>query len=230
MRVADVLTWGVVSVRPEDTIEQAVALMLGERISGLPVIAENGDLAGILTEGDLLRRVELGTERQRPRWMEFFVNSGQLADEYTQSRGRKVAELMTRDVAVVNTTQPLAEAVELMLARKLKRLPVMDGKRVVGILSRADVLRILNRMMAQAAAPVRRDDVELTSAVEAEFAKLPFGTAGIAASVTEGVARLTGAILDERQRNAVRVAAENVPGVRGVTDEMAWIPPIGTGF
>ncbi|TDR90023.1 CBS domain-containing protein [Enterovirga rhinocerotis] len=226
MKVADVLTWGVVSVRPDDTLERAVALMLGERVSGLPVVSEAGELVGILTEGDLLRRAELGTEKRRTRWLEFLAGPGKLAEEYSQARGRRVAELMTERVVSIPLSAPLSEAVDLMTRNKVKRLPVVDGQRVVGILSRSDLLRALSRSMPAPNRQVSKPDADLLKEVEAEMGKLPFATGAIEIGVAEGVVRLTGAIMDERERNAIRIAAENVPGVRGVRDELVWMSPM----
>ncbi len=226
MKVSDVLTWGVVSVRPDDSLERVVALMLGEKVSGVPVIDESGTLVGILTEGDLLRRVELGTEKQRSRWLEFLAGPGQLAEEYSQSRGRRVAELMTDRVVSIDLAAPLSEAVDLMTRCTVKRLPVVEGGRVVGILSRADVLRALSRSMPPPSRQVKKSDEDLLAEVEADMAKLPFATGAIEVGVADGVVRLTGAIMDERERNALRVSAENVPGVRGVKDELVWMSPM----
>src|SRR6187402_3507182 len=101
MQAQDIMTQYVVSVGPNDTIARAVRAMLQNDISGLPVLDSNGALVGMITEGDLLRRAETGTQRRRPRWMEFFVGPGQLADEYVHTHGRKVSEIMTADPVTV---------------------------------------------------------------------------------------------------------------------------------
>ena len=137
MRVSDVQTWGVVSVLPNDPVDRAVALMIGHQVSELPVIDIKGHLVGVLTEGHLLRRAELGTEKQRRRWLELFSSPGRLAEEYTRSHTRVVSELMPTGVVTIESEQPLAEAVDLMTTHGIKRIPVTDGDRVVGVLSRA---------------------------------------------------------------------------------------------
>ena len=227
MRVADILTWGVVSVLPDDPLERAVALMLGHRVSGLPVIDEAGKLVGILTEGDLLRRVELGTQVERPRWLEFLAGPGQLAEEFTRSHGRKVSELMSERVVTVSPDEPLSEAVDLMTRFRINRVPVVDGGRVVGIVSRADILRALARQM-RPREDVRPGDDALRKAVLAAVGSLPFAAPDVEIAVSDATVRLTGAIMDDRERNALRVAVENVPGVRAVQDELVWISPMST--
>jgi CBS domain-containing protein len=114
MQVQDVMTQYVISVEPTDTIARAIRLMLQERISGLPVIDGAGHLVGIVTEGDFLRRVETGTQRRRPRWLEFLVGSGRMADEYVHTHGRKVSEVMSVDPTTVTEETDLADAVTLM--------------------------------------------------------------------------------------------------------------------
>ncbi|HMO28361.1 CBS domain-containing protein [Enterovirga sp.] len=228
MRVADVLTWGIVSVKPEDSLDRVIELMLERRISGLPVVNDNGELVGMLTEGDLLRRVELGTEKKRPRWLEFLAGAGTLAEEYSRARGRRVGELMTERVLTADLDESLDDVINRMIHHKVKRLPVLDGKKVVGVISRADILRALGRAMpaAREEAP-QRDDAALLDEVRKEMAKLPFATDSIEVSIENGAVRLVGAVTDNRERNAIRIAAENVPGVRSVRDEMAWLSPLG---
>lgn len=226
MRVSDVQTWGVVSVLPNDPVDRAVALMLGHKISGLPVIDTSGHLVGVLTEGDLLRRTELGTERQRPRWLEMFASPGRLAEEYTRSHTRVVSELMSTDVVTIESERSLAEAVDLMTKHGIKRIPVTDGDQVVGVVSRADILRALGRTM-RPGIHQRRSDEELRAAINTELSKLPFAAGSVEVDVSLGNVTLSGAIMDDRERNALRVAVENVPGVQSVRDELVWIEPAG---
>ncbi len=114
MNAADVMTRDVITVAPTTPIKEAICLMLDHHISGLPVIDENGCLAGIVTEGDLLRRVETGTEKHRPRWLDFVRGTAQRAGDYVHTHGRKVAETMTRDVVTVTEETKLDVVVSLM--------------------------------------------------------------------------------------------------------------------
>ena len=143
MKVRAIMTSPVISVAPDSTVSEAVRIMLQRHISGLPVIEKGGELVGIVTEGDFLRRAETGTQRRRPRWLEYLVGPGRLADEYTRSHGRKVYEIMTFGALTVTEDTPLDEVVRLMEKRRIKRLPVVRGTAVVGIVSRANLVHAL---------------------------------------------------------------------------------------
>jgi CBS domain-containing protein len=226
MNASDVMTRNVLSVRPDATIAEAIRTMLDNRISGLPVIDEAGRLVGILTEGDLLRRGETGTERHRPRWLEILMGPGRLAEEYVRTHGRRIGEVMTRDPVSVTPDTPLKEIVELMERRRIKRVPVLDGDVPVGILSRADLIRGLAGVLEEK--PVSgASDEEIRERILAELARAAWVPRdGIAITVENGVVDLNGVILDEKEREALRVAAENVPGVKAVEDHLVWVEPV----
>ncbi|MSO73117.1 MAG: CBS domain-containing protein [Rhodospirillaceae bacterium] len=131
MKSSDVMTQKVISIGPDASVSDAVQLMVKYHVSGLPVLDQDGRLQGIVTQGDFLRRSELGTEKRRPRWISFLLGLNTLAAEYVQRHGRKVSEIMTRSVAVVEEDTPLADVVELMERRHIKRLPVVRAGRVV---------------------------------------------------------------------------------------------------
>jgi CBS domain-containing protein len=216
----------ILSVGRDATIAEAIRLMLDHQISGLPVIDAAGRLVGILTEGDLLRRSETGTERHRPRWLEILMGPGRLAGEYVRTHGRKVEGIMTRDLVSVTPDTPLDEIVALMERRRIKRVPVLEGDTPVGIVSRADLLRALARSLEVQPVAVAGDD-EIRERILAELAKVSWVPRdGLAITVTDGVVGLDGVILDEKEREALRVAAENVPGVRAVEDRLVWVEPV----
>jgi CBS domain-containing protein len=226
MNASDVMTRSIVSVSRDAPVAEAIRLMLDNHISGLPVIDEANQLVGILTEGDLLRRGETGTERHRPRWLEMLMGPGRLADEYVRTHGRKVEEIMTRDLISVTPDTPLDEIVGLMERRRIKRVPVLDGDRPVGIVSRADLLRALARTLEEKPAPVIGDEA-IRECILAELAKVSWVPRdGLAITVANGVVDLNGVILDENERDALRVAAENVPGVKAVEDHLVWVEPV----
>src|SRR4029434_3586725 len=128
MKAHDVMTWGTITVESDASVTRAVRLMLQNKISGLPVVDANGTLVRMVTEGDCLRRGELGTTRQRPRWLEFLLGPGKLATEYVQTSGQKVAQVMTREAKTITPETPLEEVVRLMERNRVKRLPVVqDG-------------------------------------------------------------------------------------------------------
>ena len=226
MLVQDVMSAPVVSVGPSTSIRDAARLMLMRRISGLPVVKTDGAIVGIVSEGDFLRRNELGTEVKRPRWLEFLVGPGKAADEYVHTHGRKVEEIMSENVVTAEPTTPLESAIETMTKRHIKRLPVVVEGKVVGIVTRSDILQALANLLPS---PNQKavTDAEIEQAVAAELAAQTWSRNGfIKVRVTGGVAELSGCIFDERERLASRVAAENVPGVKSVSDQMTWVEPI----
>jgi CBS domain-containing protein len=143
MKAKDVMTRHVVTIAPNASILEALRLMLEHKISGLPVVDEKGNLAGIVTEGDFLRRAETGTERKRSRWFEFLVGPGALAADYVRSHARRVDEVMTTDIHTITEDAPLDDVVALMEKHRIKRLPVMRGGELVRIVSRANLLHAL---------------------------------------------------------------------------------------
>lgn len=224
MRVRDVMTGNVVSVRPDDTILKAAHLMLQNRISGLPVIDQRGFLVGIVTEGDFLRRGEIGTQRQRPKWLEFLVGPGRLADEYAHASGRKIKEIMTAEPVTVNESDSLERAVRLMELRRVKRLPVLRDGELVGIVSRANLVQALVSMEREAE-PQASGDFEIRERILAALAQQPWAPQ-INVVVKNGVVDLWGTITDERERKACVVAAENVGNIKEVHDHIVWVEPM----
>jgi CBS domain-containing protein len=233
MNAADIMTQPVISVAAEATISQAAELMLKHGISGLPVTNLKGMVVGIVTEGDLLRRAELGTERQRSHWLEWIIGPGRMANDYVDAHARKVGEIMSPDVITVAPTETLPEVVRLMEKRQVKRLPVLDGGRLVGIVSRANLVRALMATLTASAGKVRQgtaSDTEIRDSILAEIAKQPWGPRySVDVKVTNGVVELCGSITDERERAALQVVAENTKGVKKVHDGLVWVDPV-SGF
>ena len=229
MKVRDIMTREPINVTPQATIAEAARLMLQHRISGLPVTDGNGAVVGIVTEGDLLRRAETGTERHRARWLEFLIGPGQLAADYVDAHARKVGEVMTGEVTIAAPQDDLTDIVGLMEKRHIKRVPVVDGGKLVGIASRADLVRVLVRNLTQAAttdAGTLVGDDDIRNGILAVIEKEPWGPRySIDIAVDHGVVDLRGTITDERARSALVVAAENAPGVKAVHDHLVWVEP-----
>lgn len=223
MKVQDVMSRDVATVSPDETILHAARLMLQRKFSGLPVVDAAGTLVGIVTEGDFLRRAETGTVRRRPRWLEFLVGPGRLAGEYTRTAGQFVREVMTRDVCVVTEDTSLEDVVDLMENKHIKRLPVIRGEQVVGIVTRQNLLRALVGMAR--AKPVITNDDAIRERLVAELSKQPWAPI-LNVIVTNGHVKLIGTIFDDREREALRVLAENVPGVKSIEDELILIEPM----
>jgi CBS domain-containing protein len=224
MQVRDVMTTNVISISAQTTILEAARTMLRNRISGLPVVDAEGRLIGMVTEGDFLRRSEIGTERQRPRWLEFLLGPGRMAEDYVRAAGRKVEDVMTRDPVAVSEGDDLAIMVELMERRRVKRLPVLRDGKMVGIVSRANLMRALVSLARSEEAPVGGDQA-LRERLVAAFAQQSWAP-HVNIVIKGSVAELWGTITDERERQACIVTAENVAGVRAVHDHLTWIEPI----
>lgn len=225
MKASGIMTRKVVTVRQDSLLFAAVDLMLKHGISGLPVVDADGRVVGILTEGDLLRRAETGTERHRSRWMEFLLGTGKLADEYVHSHGRMVENVMTRDVATVTVDAELPDVVALMEKKKIKRVPVLKDGRLVGLVSRADLLRYLAGLGLSA--PRRVEDGAIDRTLRGALDRQPwFSGSLVGISVVDGVVHYSGLITDEAQRRALVVAARNIPGVTKVDDKLSWVEPI----
>ncbi|WP_414132455.1 CBS domain-containing protein [Rhizobium jaguaris] len=203
---------------------ETASLMLDNRISGLPVVDDNGALVGIVSEGDFLRRVELETERRRSCFLEFLTSRGKLAGEYLHAHGRKVEEAMTSPVTTISSQQPISDAVELMERSNINRPPVVEDDQLIGIVARSDLLRVL--LCVLAVKPTSTADAQIEAAIQTELAKHSWSRNGsIRVAVRDSVAELSGTIFDERERLAAKVAAENVPGVKSVNDQLTWIDP-----
>ena len=224
MQVKDVMTPNVICIGADEPVLKAARLMLQNRISGLPVIDKDGELMGIVTEGDFLRRSELGTQRQRPRWLEFVVGPGRLAQEYTHSAGRKVEEIMTPQPRTISEDETLEAVVDAMERHHVKRLPVTRGGRVVGIISRANLMHALASLSRDTISPPGGDSA-IRDKILAAIAKLDWAPR-INVIVKNGVAELHGIITDDRERQGLIVAAENVPGVKRVIDHLVWVEPM----
>jgi CBS domain-containing protein len=227
MIVADVMTRKVISVAPDETVEHAATLMLRHGISGLFVVDTNGTLVGVLTEGDLLRRDELGTERHRPWWLRMLLSPGRQALDFTRTHGRKVSDVMTPEVICVATTTPLEDVVETMEKQRIKRVAVTENGHMVGVVARSDLLRaLLSHEREKQPAPTHEDDrtirANIMSALEtATWA--PMTTLNV--TVASGVVDVWGTITNPDERRAICVIAENVPGVKLVHDHLVYVEP-----
>jgi CBS domain-containing protein len=224
MQVKDIMTINVISIGADETIAKAASLMLQNRISGLPVVDKEGELVGMVTEGDFLRRGELGTQRRRPKWLEFILGPGKLAEEYVRASGRKVEDVMTPDPWTISEDESLESVVRMMERHHIKRLPVTRGHRMVGIVSRANLMHTLVTF-ARDLPPPTGGDSAIRANILAAIAKQDWAP-HINVIVKDGVAELHGVVTDDRERQGLVVAAENVAGVKKVHDHLVWVEPI----
>jgi CBS domain-containing protein len=225
MRAHHIMTRKVITIAPDASIMDAARLMLDNHVSGLPVVDLKGSLVGIITERDLLRRQELGTQRKRPRWLELILGPGRQAAEYVQAAGRRVDEVMTRDVQTVTEDTPLPDVVTIMEKYRIKRVPVLQGNKLTGILSRQNFVRAVAGLAREVPDPTA-DDEHIRARILADIGRHEWTPIGIDVFVRKGVVDLCGVITDDRMRQAVIVSAENVAGVKQVHDHLCWVDPM----
>lgn len=220
MKASDIMTSPVLTVGPETRIKEIAAMLFERRISAVPVV-DGGALVGIVSEADLLHRQEIGTEclgRGGAWWLRLFTADPSVED-YVKSHARRARDVMTRRVATVSPDTPLAEVARLLEARNIGRVPVVDGGRLVGIVSRANLVQALAVTSAPADEPGSRSDQEIRRLLLAELERQDWWRLDRAnVIVTDGVVHFWGMVECDDARPAARVAAENVPGVRGVQD------------
>jgi len=224
MRARQIMTWQVITVGPETSIVEAADIMLRHHISGLPVVDTAGKLVGIVSEGDFIRRAEIGTQRERGRWLQLLVTKGQSAAEYARERGRKVNEIMTPNPVTVAEDTPLEDIVRIIEQHNVKQLPVMRGDQLVGIVTRSDLLQAVATLARDIPDPTADDD-HIRRTIVAAVEGTNWSPYRFNVLVRNGIVHLRGIITDERCRQASIVAAENVPGVKQVHDELYSYPP-----
>jgi len=217
MKVSDVMTRGVISLSPDDTMLKAARLMMQYGVSGFPVL-KRGKLVGIITQGDFLRRAELATERARAPSSDAPI--GELAEHYVHTHSRKVGEVATREVATVAPDASLEEAVAIMDRARVKRLPVVQDGMLVGIINRANLVHAFIVSSSDPATAETPDNEIRQGLLKVLEAELWAPREGLAVAVETGRVQFEGIICDERQRTALRVAAENTSGVREVSDHL----------
>ncbi|GMQ76605.1 MAG: CBS domain-containing protein [Gammaproteobacteria bacterium] len=226
MKVHDIMSTKVVTVSPSTSVREIAALMVEKHVSGLPVLNDNGTLVGMVSEGDLLRRPEIGTEKHRRRWVSFFIGIDEQAREFTKSHARRAGDVMTEQVIHVSEETPLGDAVGLMERHNIKRLPVLSDGKLVGIVSRVDLLRALAARQAEPMPPLAETDATIRAAMNDVLKNEEWAlSAMVNVIVSEGVVHLWGVIDSDDQRHALRVAAENIPGVTGVEDHLSFSLP-----
>jgi CBS domain-containing protein len=222
MRAHQIMTRSVITVAPETTIVDAANLMLQRHVSGLPVVDTSGKLVGIVSEGDFIRRSEIGTQRKRGRWLRFILGPGKTASDFVHEHGHRVDEVMTKQPLTITEDTALAEIVDLMEKNNVKRLPVIRGEKVVGIVSRANLLQAVASLAREVPDPTADDDHIRNRVIDA-LEKNDWCPFGLGVLVKDGIVHLSGVITEEHSRQAAVVAAETVEGVKKVHDHLCWV-------
>jgi CBS domain-containing protein len=219
MRARDVMVRNVVTVHPETDIADAIKLLVEHDISALPVVDEHEKLVGIISEADLMRRVEIGTDKRRSHWIESVMGAATLAGEFAKSHGKKVSEIMTAGVISVAEDASLAEIASLFERNRIKRVPVTRDGAVVGIVSRSNLIQALASVISRGDQPENADQhirQDLLARLE-EQTWTDFGDRNVI--VHDGVVHLWGLVGSEAEHKALLALAEGVPGVKRVSDE-----------
>jgi CBS domain-containing protein len=222
MRAHQIMTKAVIAVTPHASIEDAARIMLQNHISGLPVLQDNGRLVGVVSESDFLRRGEIGTARKRPGWLQFFTGPARSAIDFVRERGRKIEDVMTPDPITVAEDTSLEELVRLMEKNAVKRLPVMRGEELVGIVTRSNLLQAVASMAPEIPDPTADDD-HIRSRILRQVNATDWRPIGFEVTVRHGVVHLHGIITNDHARQATIVAAENTAGVTEVHDHLCFV-------
>lgn len=226
MKARDVMVTSVITAKPDTSIQEVARTFVDRHISGVPVLDDEGRLVGIVSEGDLLHRSEAGTERKRSWWLHWLTRRETLAGDYVKEHAHHVADVMSRDVITVSPETPLREIARMLEKNRIKRVPVVENGKVVGIISRA------NLVQAVASAPNAPDmnvsDAGIRARLIEHLAQQPWADGSLVnIIVADGVVGLWGIVNSETERRALRVAAEGMPGVNVVDDHLV-MRPFGT--
>jgi CBS-domain-containing membrane protein len=229
LTAADVMTPGVITVRPETSIHQIAKLLCDHHISGVPVVEDEERLLGIVSEGDLIGHAQLAGERRRSWWQTFLNGPTVLAQHYAKSHGRTASDVMTREVVTVLETTSVAETARVLEQHRIKRVPVLRDGRLAGIVTRSNLLQVL--AAADVLKPMNVADRVIRETLSDELTAQPW--AHILAKnivVENGVVHLFGIVQSDEERHALRLAAENQAGVKAVEDHLSTVPPASYVF
>jgi CBS domain-containing protein len=225
MRAMDVMTNEVITVDENASVQSVAKLMAKYGISAVPVVNKDNRVIGMVSEGDLLHRAETGTERRRSWWLEMMASTNQLAGEYLKSHSSRVKDVMTRDVISVTDTTPVADIAVFLETNRIKRVPVLRGGKLVGIVSRANLVRTLAMTVNEPASGDETDDRTIRDKLLAELKAQKWAEVSPAnITVKDGVVHLWSSYFSEQEKRALIVAAETIPGVRRVEDHMRPVP------
>ncbi len=225
LTVADVMTRDVITIAPDTPVQEVAKLLYERHISGAPVVDAGGKVVGVLSEGDLMTHTAALGEEAPPRswWLRLFADRTSRAEDYLKTHGLTAADVMTRDPVTVAPDAGLAAVARLLEKHRIKRAPVVEGGRLVGIVSRANLLRGL--VTAEAPGEVTADDRDIAKRLEAALDAESFGGL-INPIVQDGTVHLWGLVDNDTERRAIVLLAQRVPGVKAVEDHLGHRPLI----
>ncbi|MBZ0148362.1 MAG: CBS domain-containing protein [Pseudorhodoplanes sp.] len=225
MKARDVMVSPVITAKPSNSAKELAQIFTRHRISAVPVVDDAGKLVGIVSEGDLMRRADLGTEKRHSWWLSAFINTDTLATEYVAARARKVADLMTRPVITASPDTPLDAIATLLESNAIKRVPIVSNGQLVGIVSRANLVQAF--AAARPTLDIPLSDSTIRDRLLAHLKAQPWAhLALVNITVYDGVVRLWGMVPSQAEKQAMRVAAEQTAGVRSVSDYLIVRPSL----
>jgi CBS domain-containing protein len=225
MRAHQIMTRRVITASVNTPIAQAARVLLANHISGMPVVDDTGKVVGVVSQGDFMRRAEIGTQRKRSRWLKLLLGPGHAAADFVHERGRKVGEVMNDRPITVSEDATLEEVAATMEKNDIKRVPVMRGDALIGIITRTNLVQAVLDLAREVPDPTADDD-HIRNRIYSAIDKNDWKPFGLSVVVRNGIVHLSGIITDERSRQATIVAAENVNGVRKVHDHLVWVEPM----
>jgi CBS domain-containing protein len=229
MKAADVMVSNVVTVGIKASIGEVAAILLNNHISAAPVVDEKGELVGIVSEGDLIRRPEIGTAKRHSWWLDLISNKWASATEYIKSHSRKVADVMTRDVITAKPDTPLGDIAAMLERNRIKRVPIVEGGKLVGLVSRANILQALASATKKLSSLATANDSELRKKVQSRLAAEQWRPTMLTVTVQDGTVDLWGLVHSVEEKKAAQLAAETTPGVRAVVNNII-VQRVGEGW
>jgi len=220
MIAADVMVSNVITVSPETRVAEVAEILLRNRISAVPVVDAAGQIVGIVSEGDLMHRAEAGTEIRRSWWLRALTSNEAMAADFVRSHSQNVADVMTRRVITAGPDTPLYEIANLLERNRIKRVPIVKDGKLVGIISRANLLQAL-ASLKPAASGKAPEDSAIRQRILAEVEKQPWTHPSlINVIVQDGDVALWGVVSSKSEKDAIRDMAETAPGARTVSDHI----------
>jgi len=230
MKAQDIMTRDVITVSPDTPVRDIAGLMMDKHISGVPVVTDNGSIIGIVSESDLLHRAELGTERKHKWWFRTFGDSDALARDYAKAHGLKAHDVMSRYIVSVRDDAELRDVADILDSRGIKRVPVLREDRLVGIITRRDLVRALTQVQTFKGAE-RIDNAALHKALhERIHSQSWLNDTYINLIVNDGVVELWGFVVTRDQHRALRALVEETDGVTRVEDKLSVVGPLRGGI
>jgi CBS domain-containing protein len=225
MKASQIMVTNVITVTPEHSVQEVAEILLERHISGVPVLNSAGEIVGIVSEGDLMRRADAETGHRRSWWLRLLMGREGLAEEFVKEHARKVSDVMSRKVITASPDTSVSDLAELLERNGIKRVPIVEGRKVVGIVSRANLLQALATLRKQVKVERPLSDAALRDQVLAQLRSEPWmRTSLINVTAHDGVVDLWGVVDTVSEKNAMRVAAEITPGVQKVNDSIVVRP------